>query len=67
MTVRSGPGSGCSTVGSLPNGVVVEVECWTCGTPVNGCTVRTRLHGGSRYVGDHCLGTGRVQSVLRQC
>ncbi|MEU0406490.1 SH3 domain-containing protein [Streptomyces griseorubiginosus] len=69
LTVRSGPGSGYSNVGSLPNGAIVEVECWTYGTPVSGYTIWTRLYsaGGARYVSDYYLDTGRVQSFLPQC
>ncbi|MEU9173796.1 SH3 domain-containing protein [Streptomyces sp. NPDC048420] len=69
LTVRSGPGSGYSNVGSLPNGTLVEVECWTYGSSVNGYTIWTQLYsaGAPRYVSDYYLDTGHVQSFLPQC
>lgn len=69
LTIRSGPGSGYSNVGSLPNGATVEVECWTYGSAVNGYTIWTQLYsaGAARYVSDYYLDTGTVQNFLRQC
>ncbi|MEU1480992.1 SH3 domain-containing protein [Streptomyces sp. NPDC001668] len=69
LTVRSGPGSGYSNVGSLPNGTLVEVECWTYGSAVHGYTIWTQLYsaGAARYVSDYYLDTGHVQNFLPQC
>ncbi|GAA1548315.1 hypothetical protein GCM10009827_080750 [Dactylosporangium maewongense] len=69
LTIRSGPGTGYSPVGTLRNGQKVEVDCWGYGSSVNGYRIWVRLYSaaGSRWVSDLYLTTGHVQDYLIQC
>ncbi|WDZ83650.1 SH3 domain-containing protein [Micromonospora cathayae] len=69
LTVRSGPGTGYSAVGTLANGQKVEVDCWGYGTSVNGYNIWSRLYSpaGQRWVSDYYLTTGRVQDYVPKC
>jgi uncharacterized protein YraI len=51
LNVRSGPGTGHSTVGSLGNAAGLQVECRSWGTSIEGNAVWDRI-GPGRYVAD---------------
>jgi len=51
LNVRSGPGTGYSTVGSLGDGAALRVECRSWGTSIDGNSVWDRI-GTGRYVAD---------------
>jgi uncharacterized protein YgiM (DUF1202 family) len=61
LNVRSGPGTGYATVGSLANGATVSVYCQATGTTVTGTFGTTNIWdriGTNRYVSDAYVNTG---------
>ncbi|GGS33716.1 MULTISPECIES: SH3 domain-containing protein [Streptomyces] len=69
LTIRSGPGTNYSAVGTAHNGRKLEIDCWTYGTSVNGYNIWARLYSpiGLKYVSDYYLTTGRIQSYVSKC
>ncbi|MEW2477011.1 peptidoglycan DD-metalloendopeptidase family protein [Micromonospora gifhornensis] len=61
LTVRSGPGTGYSAVGSLANGASVTIHCQTRGTTVTGTygtsSIWNRI-GAGRFIADAYVYTG---------
>ena len=61
LTVRSGPGTGHSAVGSVSDGAGVTIACQTSGTRVDGTygssTIWDRI-GSGRYIADAYVYTG---------
>jgi uncharacterized protein YraI len=70
LLIRSGPGTGYSTVGSLANGTSITITCQTTGTTVNGnwgpTNVWDRLPSGG-YVSDGFVYTGSNGRVAPDC
>ncbi|MGQ4732746.1 SH3 domain-containing protein [Streptomyces sp. Ju416(a)] len=69
LTIRSGPGTGYSAIGTVRNGTKLEIDCWAYGTSVNGYNIWARLYSptGLKYVSDYYLTTGRIQSYVSKC
>ena len=70
LTVRSGPGTGYSAVGSLADGTSVTISCQTKGSSVTGTYGTSTLWdkiGSSRYVADAYVYTGSDNAVAPAC
>ncbi|WP_326558995.1 SH3 domain-containing protein [Micromonospora sp. NBC_01796] len=70
LNVRSAPSTGASIVDTLPNGTIVQMDCWTTGTSVFGYNIWVLLYspiGSPRYVSDYYLDSGHVQSFIDHC
>lgn len=61
LTVRSGPGTGYSAVGSVADGAIVTISCQTAGTTVTGTygtsSIWDRI-GTGKYISDAYVYTG---------
>jgi GH24 family phage-related lysozyme (muramidase) len=70
LTVRSGPGTGYSSVGTIADETPVDISCQTTGTSVTGTygtsTVWDKI-GPGRYVADAYVWTGHDGKFLTTC
>lgn len=70
LLIRSGPGTGYSSIGSLANGSTITITCQTAGSTVNGnwgpTNVWDRLPSGG-YVSDGFVYTGSNGRVAPEC
>lgn len=70
LNIRSGPGTGYGSKGTLPYEAGGTVICWATGTPVNGNSNWDDIVSpyGSGYVSDYWLYTGgNIQGQVEEC
>jgi hypothetical protein len=69
LTVRSGPSTGASAVGSVPDGANVTITCQKHGTQVTGTYGTTTLWDfiGNGYISDAYVSTGSDGQVAPTC
>lgn len=70
LTVRSGPGTGHSAVGSLADGTQVRISCQTTGSSVTGTYGTSRIWnkiGSGRFISDAYTYTGSDGRVAPDC
>lgn len=69
LTIRSGPSTGASAVGSVPDGAPVTISCQKHGTQVTGTYGTTTLWDfiGSGYISDAYVNTGSDGQVAPTC
>jgi hypothetical protein len=70
LHIRSGPGTGYSIVGTMPNQSTGTVYCWALGTDINGNSNWDYLGSayGNGYVADAYLFTnGNIESQVDPC
>lgn len=70
LTVRSGPGTGHSAVGSVADGATVTISCQATGTSVTGTYGTSRIWdriGPGRYIADAYVYTGSDGRVAPAC
>ncbi|MEA2234368.1 MAG: hypothetical protein QOD83_4184 [Solirubrobacteraceae bacterium] len=68
LKVRSAPSLSANVVGRLRNHAIVEVDCWTKGTPSHGDPYWVGLYGpaGPTYVNDWYVTTGNPAAWTKQ-
>jgi cell wall-associated NlpC family hydrolase len=70
LTVRSGPGTGYTSVGTVADGAAVTISCQTAGTSVTGTYGTTTIWdkiGDGRFVSDAYVFTGSDGRVAPDC
>ena len=70
LTVRSGPSTGSSAVGTVADGAVVTISCQTTGTTVTGTFGTSNIWdriGSGRYIADAYVYTGSDGRVAPAC
>lgn len=70
LNVRSGPGTGYATVGSVADGATVTIQCQLPGTSVTGTYGTSRIWdkiGAGRYIADAYVRTGSDGYVAPRC
>lgn len=70
LTVRSGPGTGSSAVGTVADGATVTISCQTTGTSVTGTFGTSNIWdriGSGRYIADAYVFTGSDGRVAPAC
>jgi murein DD-endopeptidase MepM/ murein hydrolase activator NlpD len=69
LTVRSGPGTSFSAVGSIPDGATVRISCQTRGSSVTGTYGTSTLWDfiGTGYVSDAFVSTGSDGQIAPTC
>ena len=69
LTVRSGPSTGATAVGSVPDGAKVTIKCQKHGSQVTGTYGTTTLwdYIGTGYISDAYVNTGSDGQVAPTC